>query len=138
MFDGCKALRTAPGLPATALAEACYQRMLSSSGLTKALELPAVDLEIMCYMYMFSGCEQLERAPVLPALKLDYYCYENMFSGCGKLNYIKALFLTKPSDIYTSNWVEGVAGKGTFIRNPEAAWDVRGVSGIPEGWTVGY
>lgn len=61
-----------------------------------------------------------------------------MFKGCSKLNYIKALFLNKPSDYYTPGWVEGVAENGTFVKNPNATWDVRGINGIPEGWTVEY
>ena len=37
---------------------------------------------------------------------------------------------------YTYNWVYGVASTGTFVKNPEATWDVVGVNGVPEGWTV--
>ena len=136
MFNGCKALKNAPKLPATKLAEACYQRMFGNTLLTEAPELPATDMEVMCYQYMFQNCTELEKAPVLPAAQLNYWCYEYMFNGCSKLNYIKALFLTKPSDSYTPSWVEGVAEKGTFVKNPEATWDVRGVNGIPEGWTI--
>lgn len=136
MFNGCKALTKAPELPATSLAEACYQRMFGNSGLTEAPELPAMDMQVMCYQYMFQNCTELVKAPVLPATQLNYWCYEYMFNGCAKLNYIKALFLTKPSSSYTPNWVEGVAEEGTFVKNPDATWDVRGVNGIPEGWTV--
>lgn len=136
MFNGCKALTKAPKLPATSLAEACYQRMFGNSGLTEAPELPAMDMQVMCYQYMFQNCTELVKAPVLPATQLNYWCYEYMFNGCAKLNYIKALFLTKPSSSYTPNWVEGVAEEGTFVKNPDATWDVRGVNGIPEGWTI--
>ncbi len=136
MFNGCKALTKAPKLPATSLAEACYQRMFGNSGLTEAPELPAMDMQVMCYQYMFQNCTELEKAPVLPATQLNYWCYEYMFNGCAKLNYIKALFLTKPSASYTPNWVEGVAEEGTFVKNPDATWDVRGVNGVPEGWTI--
>lgn len=136
MFNGCKTLTKAPKLPATSLAEACYQRMFGNSGLTEAPELPAMDMQVMCYQYMFQNCTELVKAPVLPATKLNYWCYEYMFNGCAKLNYIKALFLTKPSSSYTPNWVEGVAEEGTFVKNPEATWDVRGINGIPEGWTI--
>ena len=138
MFNGCKALKKAPALPATILYEACYQRMFGNSGLTEAPELPATDMEVMCYQYMFQNCTELEKAPVLPALQLNYWCYQEMFSGCSRLNYIKALFLTEPSDTYTSNWVEGVASRGTFVKNHKATWDVSGIQGIPEGWAVQY
>ncbi len=136
MFNECKALKNAPKLPATKLAEACYQRMFGNTLLTEAPELPATDMEVMCYQYMFQNCTELEKAPVLPANQLNYWCYEYMFNGCSKLNYIKALFLTKPSDSYTPNWVDGVAEKGTFVKNPNATWDVRGINGIPEGWVI--
>lgn len=138
MFNGCKALQTAPKLPAMSLAGSCYQRMFGKSGLTEAPELPAMNMESMCYQYMFEGCKSLTKAPVLPAIQLDAWCYENMFHDCPNLSYIKADFLTHPSDYYTTNWVDGVAATGTFVKNPNAAWDVWGPNGIPEGWTVVY
>lgn len=136
MFNGCKALTKAPALPSTELAQSCYSRMFGSCGLTEAPELPAMDLWVMCYQYMFENCTELVKAPELPATQLESWCYESMFNGCSKLNYIKADFLTKPSAGYTNNWVDGVAAEGTFVKNPNATWDVRGVHGIPEGWTV--
>ena len=33
-------------------------------------------------------------------------------------------------------WVNGVASSGTFVKNSAATWNVVGVSGVPEGWTV--
>ena len=63
-------------------------------------------------------------------------CYGNMFQGCSSLNYIKAMFTTTPSSTYTSNWVNGVASSGTFVKNSAAQWDVSGVHGVPTGWTV--
>jgi hypothetical protein len=85
---------------------------------------------------MFNGCTSLTSAPELPATTLANYCYNNMFKNCTKLNYIKAMFTTTPSDSYTYNWVSGVASTGTFIKNANATWNVTGVNGIPEGWTV--
>ncbi len=35
-----------------------------------------------------------------------------------------------------TGWVSSVASKGTFVKNPDATWEVYGSSGIPEGWTV--
>jgi len=35
----------------------------------------------------------------------------------------------------TRNWVNGVANTGTFAQARGASWS-RGVSGIPNGWTV--
>lgn len=136
MFNGCKALEKAPELPALSLAEACYQRMFGNSGLLEAPELPAMNLEVMCYQYMFEGCENLKKSPILPALQLNYWCYEKMFHNCSNLNYVNAAFITKPSASYTTNWLDGVAKEGTFVKNPDATWDVRGEDGIPEGWSI--
>lgn len=115
MLDGCTSLTTAPELPATTLASNCYT-------------------------YMFYGCTSLTTAPDLPATTLTNYCYYYMFDGCTSLNYIKAMFTTAPSgsspNYYTTNWVNGVASTGTFVKNSAATWDVTGVNGIPTGWTV--
>ena len=43
------------------------------------------------------------------------------------INYIQECF------VY---WVQGVSSTGTFVKNKDATWDVTGVNGIPEGWTV--
>lgn len=152
MFNGCTSLKKAPKLPATKLAEACYQRMFGNSGLEETPELPAMDLEVMCYQYMFEGCTSLEKAPVLPATTLNYWCYEKMFNGCSSLNYIKMMGTQVKKDTwsgyklvdltndnissYCTEWVNGVATNGTFVKNPDAKWEVRGVNGIPEGWIV--
>ena len=138
MFNGCTSLTTAPELPATTLAKDCYAGMFSGcTSLTTAPSiLPATTLADFCYMYMFEDCINLTTAPELPAITLAYYCYYSMFEDCSKLNYIKAMFITTPSSSYTSYWVRGVASTGTFIKNRLATWDVTGVNGIPEGWTV--
>lgn len=46
------------------------------------------------------------------------------------------MFTTTPRDAYTKDWVNGVSSTGTFKKNVNATWDVRGTNGIPEGWTV--
>ena len=85
---------------------------------------------------MFSGCTSLTTAPVLPATTLKSYCYSYMFRGCSKLNYIKAMFTTAPSTYYTSNWVNGVASTGTYVKNSAATYTTRGISAIPSNWTI--
>ena len=85
---------------------------------------------------MFSGCTNLENAPELPAITLASECYAYMFSSCSKLNYVKALFTTTPENSYTRGWLDGVASSGTFVKNAAATWNVVGVNGVPEGWTV--
>ena len=137
MFYGCTGLTTAPELPATTLAQSCYSHMFEScTSLTTAPELPATMLTNSCYYYMFDGCTSLTTAPALPATTLTSYCYYGMFQGCTSLNYIKAMFTTTPSSTYTGYWVNGVAATGTFVKNSAATWDVSGVNGVPNGWTV--
>ena len=86
MFSDCTSLTTAPELPATTLAESCYYSMFSGcTSLTTAPELPATTLATECYSSMFSGCTNLTTAPDLPATKLAEYCYQAMFSGCTSL-----------------------------------------------------
>ena len=102
----------------------------------KNMSLPATTLAEYCYSSMFSGCTSLTTAPALPATTLVTFCYNSMFNGCTSLNYIKAMFTDTPSSTYTSNWVNGVATSGTFVKNSAATWDVTGVNGIPTGWTV--
>lgn len=46
------------------------------------------------------------------------------------------MFVTNPSSLYTNSWVSGVSSSGTFVKNSEAPWNVTGVNGIPNGWTV--
>ena len=138
MFKGCTSLTTAPELPATTLQSSCYNSMFQGcTSLTTAPELlPATTLADSCYKYMFNGCTNLTTAPVLPATTLASECYASMFYGCTKLNYIKAMFTTTPSTSYTSNWVNGVAATGTFVKNSAATWNVTGIHGIPSGWTI--
>ena len=99
-----------------------YELFYGSKGLTEILNpktfLPCTVLEPFCYSYMFYDCTNLVNAPELPATTLAEGCYLNMFYDCTKLNYIKML------------------ATGTFVKSKDATWDVRGVNGIPEGWTV--
>ena len=138
MFAGCTGLITAPKLPATTLTRDCYSYMFwGCVSLTTAPELPATTLADFCYSRMFRDCISLTTAPELPATTLVTYCYDSMFNGCKNLNYIKAMFTTNPLSVYsTSDWVEGVASSGTFVKNKNATWDETGVNGIPSGWTV--
>ena len=124
-------------LPATTLAEYCYSGMFyGCTGLTAAPELPATTLAKDCYFEMFYGCVGLTAAPELPATTLSEDCYSGIFTGCMNLAYIKALFTTTPSGMYTAGWVLGVAAQGTFVKSAAATWNVTGDNGIPSGWTV--
>ena len=86
LFESCKSLTTSPELPATTLAESCYEYMFyKCTSLTVAPELPATTLAQSCYEYMFYGCTSLTVAPELPAATLAESCYESMFNGCTSL-----------------------------------------------------
>lgn len=124
-------------LPATTLAEYCYQKMFRyCTLLTTAPKLPATTLAEGCYYEMFADCTTLTIAPELLATTLVNECYTYMFEDCTSLNYIKAMFTTTPSSRHTYDWVKGVASTGTFVMNDTAEWYVTGSNGIPTGWTV--
>ena len=137
MFRDCTSLTTAPELPATTLQDGCYEDMFSGcTSLTTAPELPATTLAGYCYDYMFYGCTSLTTAPELPATTLQDGCYRGMFGGCTSLNYIKCHATDITAAKCTSDWVDGVAATGTFVKNPNMSGWTRGVDGIPSGWTV--
>ena len=100
MFYGCTALTNAPALPATELTERCYYSMFyGCTALKSAPALPATELADNCYRGMFNGCTALKSAPALPAEKLALFCYNNMFNGCTALTQAPEL---KASTIKTS------------------------------------
>lgn len=86
MFERCTSLKTAPKLPATTLAGYCYFRMfLGCTSLETAPELRATQLNSSCYGFMFAGCTSLKTAPELQATDLVVGCYQGMFQGCNSL-----------------------------------------------------
>ena len=92
LFKNCKALTSAPELPATKLASECYSYMFSGcTNLNTAPALPATTLARFCYQGMFEGCTNLKTAPALPAETLVYYCYQSMFGGCTNLTSVTML-----------------------------------------------
>lgn len=140
MFVSCPNLKTAPQLPATKLAEYCYNGMFSGcTALTKADELPATTLEIDCYSRMFRDCISLTSSPLLPAPKLVDFCYESMFYGCSSLCEVICL-ITDFNDSWWGlyDWLTGVSSTGTFIMadGMESQWPVGGEFGFPAGWNI--
>ena len=139
MFQGCTSLTTAPELPAETLADSCYMYMFSNcTSLTTAPALPVTTLADSCYAGMFYGCTSLTTAPELPSETLVDNCYAEMFADCSSLNYIKCLAIDISAYGCTDYWVSGVADTGTFVKNQNTistSWE-RGDSGIPTGWTV--
>jgi hypothetical protein len=134
MFYGCTSLIAAPELPATTLANSCYENMFyGCTSLKVAPELPATTLASNCYWSLFNKCTSLITAPDLPATTLASNCYFHMFNGCTSLKYMKVLCTTNPNS-YILNWVKDVPSGGTFVMNPDAAWSTTGI--IPDGWNV--
>ena len=137
MFQGCTSLTTAPALPARTLATSCYYYMFGNcTSLTAAPALSATTLVNSCYGFMFAGCTSLTTAPELPATTLATWCYYGMFSNCTSLNYIKCLATDISAFYCTSSWVSGVAPTGTFVKAASMETWTNGKDGIPEGWTV--
>ena len=138
MFDSCSSLKAAPALPANTLVDECYSGMFyGCTSLTTAPALPATTLATLCYSCMFYGCTRLTTAPKeLPATTLATSCYSYMFRDCTSLNYIKCLATDISATDCTRDWVNGVASKGTFVKNPNMASWPTGYNGIPLDWTV--
>lgn len=138
MFRGCRSLTATPDLPVTTVEEGCYYGMFyNCSNLEEAPSiLPALKLANNCYYQMFYNCPKLTTAPELPAKTLVLGCYNMMFRGCYALNFIKALFTSRPTSSNCMSWVNSVAATGTFVKADDATWDVSGNNGIPNGWTV--
>ena len=86
LFKGCTLLTKAPDLPRMNLSSSCYMQMFHGcTSLTSAPALPATSLQFNCYDGMFSGCTSLTAAPELPATTLLNGCYAQMFFGCTSL-----------------------------------------------------
>ena len=91
---------------------------------------------------MFVNCSKLISAPVLPAETLVTGCYWQMFSGCTSLNSVTMLATNIEATGCLTNWMEGVAATGTFIKaasleqGTESGKIPTGASGIPSDWTV--
>lgn len=126
-------------LPANTLTTYCYRAMFSwCTYLTTPPKLPALNLALGCYWYLFEQCA-ITTAPDLLAETLVQECYGSMFNGCRSLNFIKCManagFSTKNCK---QNWVTGVASSGTFVKDSGVSvstWTT-GASGIPTNWLV--
>ena len=117
MFNGCTSLTSAPELPATKLAGSCYNSMFSGcTSLTAAPELPATTLDDNCYLNMFLGCTGLTSAPELKATTLAGSCYYDMFSGCTKLSTVTMLAPSDQISNFCDNWLDN-AGTDPTVKS---------------------
>ena len=148
LFYGCTALTSAPDLPATTLANECYERMFyGCTSLTSAPELKATTLANRCYFGMFSGCTSLEKAPELKATTLKTECYESMFNGCTKLSSVTMLAPSNqisPATDCCYNWLynagtDPTVKSRTLIVTDEAAYNalISKTTYLPEIWKKG-
>ena len=137
LFDGCETLNSAKNLLLpNDVADGCYALMFNGCiSLIEPPVLPAQTLENNCYYSMFYGCTSLTKAPELPAKSLYNGCYNHMFYGCSNLNYIKMMATSYANGgaFCLENWVEGVASRGTFVKDFDFNLQ-EGVNGIPLGW----
>lgn len=139
MFSQCPSLTDAPSeLPATTLQYRCYQSMFyeCSSLVNTPAVLPAETVNNASYYQMFIRCTSLINAPEIQAsATASPYSCVRMFQGCSSLNTVKCLITTLVSGS-TSNWLDGVAANGTFIKAANMTSWPSGKNGIPSGWTV--
>ena len=136
MFNSLN-ITSAPTLPATELAEGCYDSMFyGCASLTVATELPATTLAKRCYQNMFSHCTSLVKAPELPVTNLAEGCYDSMFHVCTSLSYVKVGFTDwNRNNDSTYSWLYNVSSTGTFVY-PKGLPIQYGADYIPENWTI--
>ena len=114
MFNGQTALKVAPELPATTLANSCYCRMFQGSGILAAPELPATTLAQSCYSEMFQACASLENGPsVLPAANVPASAYYVMFHSCGSLKNAPVILATSVGDNSCANMFQACSSLET-------------------------
>lgn len=82
----------------------------------------------------FSGCNDLETAPILYATTLATDCYRLMFYDNFILDKLITYFPTWQAS-YTDSWLNNVAATGDFYNLGGATFQ-SGASGIPSNWTV--
>lgn len=106
LFDHCRALTSAPELPAENLADHCYKSMFyACSSLKTAPKLPAKTMASECYTHMFNGCSSLKKAPELPAETLADGCYASMFQDCSALESAPASLPAKKMASQCYSWM---------------------------------
>ena len=115
------------------------------SVLTSAPELPATKLADFCYNQMFSNCTNLVSAPVLPATTLADFCYYYMFNNCKKLSTVTMLAIeseiTSKSYCVTA-WLKNAGTDGSITRtlkvmDADAYKALEGNDDLPDIWKKG-
>ena len=136
MFSECTNLTTVPELPATTLATQCYSNMFKGcTNLTTAPELPATTLASNCYNGMFNGCTNLTTAPQLPATTLAESCYEYMFYDCTNLTTAPELPATTLAEYCYTGMFSGCTRLTTAPELPATTLASSCYSGVFRGCT---
>ena len=148
LFKNCAVLTSAPELPATALADDCYNSMfIKCTSLTATPELPATKLADYCYSSMFIKCTSLTSAPELPATTLAKGCYSSMFADCTKLSTVTMLAPSDQIGSWTNDFVYWLDNAGTdetvssrtLIVTDKAAYTAlkNNTDYLPAKWQIG-
>ena len=148
LFKNCAVLTSAPELPATKLADYCYNSMfLGCTSLTATPELPATKLADYCYSSMFIKCTSLTSAPELPATTLAEGCYSSMFADCTKLSTVTMLAPSVQIRSWTNDFVYWLDNAGTdetvssrtLIVTDKAAYTAlkNNTDYLPAKWQIG-
>ena len=135
MFWGNEALTSAPDILATKIdVGGCRMMFKEAPNLVVGGRITANELSSSSLVAMFNDCSSLTTISELPAVVADDNAYGLMFAGCSSLNYIKTLYTGNFSEANFYNWVGGVSSTGDFYYNGSDT--TRGISAIPNGWTV--
>ena len=140
-FYNCKSLtKCTSSLKPKLLYSSSYNQMFKGcTSLIKAPEIQATHHDASGNYHMgqmFSGCTSLTSSPSLKIQTLGKQGYYQLFYGCKNLNKIEMLATDVSATGCLSNWVNGVASVGTFIKSSTATWDITGVDGIPSSWII--
>ena len=137
MFRGCTKLTQAPALPATNLADYCYANMFNRcTGLTRAPALPATNLAERCYNGMFTSCTGLTNTPALPATTLAPYCYYYMFQSCTGLTRLPDLPATNLTDSCYRYMFYKCTGIELNAEGPGMAWKIPADAVAATDWNL--
>ncbi len=138
IFENCTKMVSAEELvlptSISGLNYAFYYAFYNCKALVAAPQFPS-DVAAYCYFGMYRSCISLTQAPALPAQTLVQNCYSQLFYACSSLNYIKCLATDISAADCLTNWVDGVASVGRFVKTANAAFP-SGKSGIPTNWLI--
>ena len=130
---------------------------INASGNIQSLINYRADCPYGCFTYLFANASSLLTAPDCPAETVADRSYWETFRGCRRLASVKlgaktilnntfyrtfrycsaleSIEVNFTSWTYMTDWVEGVAAAGTFIK-PAALSEDYANNRIPTGWTV--